>query len=104
MQRGPDTTFKKKDEYYIHFRGNGVFKKEVDFFHLEERYDFHKSEAIRIKQLKARYPQSARRKIARLLGVSEAQIYEDLFHERFLKNNYRCFAKMTEDMLRSEKH
>ena len=56
-------------------------------------------EAMRIKQLKAHYPQSARRKIARLLGTSEKKVREDLFHEHYLKDNGRCFAKLTRDML-----
>ena len=100
MHRGPDTTFKKKGEYYIYFRCKNGFREPVDFFHLEERYEFHKPEAMRIKQLKARYPQSARRNIARLLGITEGRVREDLFHEHFLKDNNRCFAKLTSDMLK----
>lgn len=99
MQQGPDTTFEKKGEYYIYFRCDDGFRTLVDFFHLEERYEFHKLEAMRIKKLKAKYPQSARRKIARLLGTSESMVKEDLFHENYLKNNDRCFAKLTSDML-----
>lgn len=100
MHRGPDTTFKKKGDYYIYFRCKNGFRTSVDFFRLEERYEFHKSEAMRLKQLKAQYPQSARRKIARLLGTTEAKVKEDLFHEHFLNDNGRCFAKLTRDMLR----
>lgn len=100
MHRGPDTTFKKKGEYYIYFRCKNGFRVTVDFFHLEERYEFHKPEAMRIKQLKAKYPQSARRKIARLLGITEGRVREDLFHVHFLKDNNRCFAKLTNDMMK----
>ena len=100
MHRGPDTTFKKKGEYYIYFRCKNGFRKEVDFFHLEERYEFHKMEAMRLKQLKAQYPMSARRKIARLLGKTEAEVRENLFHKKYLKDNHRCFSKLTADMLR----
>ena len=100
MHRGPNTAFKEKTEYYIYFRCKNGFREPVNFFHLEERYEFHKPEAMRIKQLKARYPQSARRKIARLLGCTEARVREDLFHEHFLKDNERCFAKLTSDMLK----
>ena len=100
MHSVPDTTFKKKGEYYIYFRCKNRFRAPVNFFHLEERYEFHKLEAMRIKRLKARYPQSARRKIARLLGCTEARVLEDLFHEHFLKDNDRCFAKLTSDMLK----
>ena len=100
MHRGPDTQFRKKGEYYVYFRCKNGFRKSVDFFHLEERYEFHTMEAMRLKKLKTQYPQSARRKIARLLGVSETKVREDLFHEHYLKDNGRCFAKLTRDMLR----
>ena len=85
--------------YYIYFCCKGDYWKVVNYFHLEERYEFHKLEALRIKRLKAQYPPSARRKIAKLLGFSETKVYEDLFHEHFLQNNNRCFAKLTSDML-----
>ncbi len=100
MHRGPDTSFRKKGEYYIYFRCKNGFRTEVDFFHLEERYEFHKMEAMRLKRLKAQYPLSARRKIAGMLGKTEAEVREDLFHKKFLKDNHRCFAKLTEDMLK----
>lgn len=100
MHKGPNTSFRKKGEYYIHFRCKNGFRTFVDFFHLEERYEFHKLEAIRIKQLKAKYPRSARKKIAYLLGCSEAKVKEDLFHEQYLNDNNRCFAKLTSDMLK----
>lgn len=100
MHRGPDTSFKKKGEYYIYFRCKNGFRAEVDFFHLEERYEFHKMEAMRLKRLKAQYPQSARRKIAGMLGKTEVEVREDLFHKKYLKDNHRCFAKLTEDMLK----
>jgi hypothetical protein len=87
------------DAYYIYFRCGRGFRKVVDFFQLTERYEFHKLEALRIKKLKAQYPKSARKKIANLLGITEAKVKEDLFHEQFLQNNNRCFAKLTRDML-----
>lgn len=100
MHRGPDTSFKKKGEYYVYFRCKNGFRTEVNFFHLEERYEFHKKEAMRLKRLKAQYPRSARNKIAGLLGKTEVEVREDLFHKKYLKENHRCFAKMTEDMLK----
>lgn len=99
MYKGPDTSFKNHAEYYIYFRCMNGYRSLVDFFHLEERYEFHKLEALRLKQLKERYPLSARRKIARLLSLPEAEVKEDLFHEHYLKENDRCFAKLTSDML-----
>lgn len=100
MYKGPDTTFRKKNEYYIYFRCKNGFDIPVNFFYLEERYEFHKLEALRLRALKNQYPSSARKKIAKLLGFSEAKVKEDLFHEKFLTDNDRCFAKLTRDMLR----
>ena len=100
MRYGPDTSFRKKGEYYIYFRCENGYRELVDSFRLEERYEFHKLEALRLKQLMARYPLSARKKIARLLGTTEAAVKEDLFQEHFLKDNDRCFSKLTRDMLK----
>ncbi len=100
MKRGCKPNLNNPAAYYIYFRCEDGFRKEVNFFHLTERYEFHKLEAIRIKKLRQRYPKSARKKIAKMLGYTEAQVNEDLFHERFLKDNQRCFAKLTSDMLK----
>lgn len=100
MKPGYKHNLKNPNAYYIYFRCKKNFRKDVEFFHLEERYEFHKLEALRIKRLKAQYPPSARRKIADMLGFSEAKVTEDLFHEHYLKNNHRCFAKLTGDMLK----
>ncbi len=96
----PSASFSNPNDYYIHYSCNGGYGKVVDFFHLEERYEFHKVEAIRLKRLKSRYPKSAIRKIANLLGKSEYEVYEDLFHKKYLADNGRCFEKLTRDMLR----
>ena len=100
MHKGPDTTFRKKGEYYVYFRCRNGFDIPVNIFHLEERYEFHKLEAMRLKKLKTQYPYSACRKIAHLLGKTIVEVEEDLFHKRFLTDNNRCFAKLTRDILK----
>lgn len=100
MRSGCKHNFNNPSAYYIYFRCKDGFRKEVNFFHLTERYEFHKLEAIRIKKLREQYPKSAIRKIASLLKVSDASVEEDLFHEQYLQNNNRCFAKLTSDMLK----
>lgn len=100
MKPGCKHNLNNPRNYYIHFRCKNQFRKYVDFFHLEERYEFHKLEALRIKKLKENYPPSAIRKIANMLGFSVAKVTEDLFHEQFLKDNDRCFTKLTSDMLK----
>ena len=96
----PSVSFSNPNDYYIHFSSRAGYDKVVDFFQLEERYEFHKVEAIRLKRLKSRYPKSAIRKIANILGKSEYEIYEDLFHNKYLADNGRCFEKLTRDMLK----
>lgn len=96
----PSVSFSNPNDYYIHFSSHSGYDKVVDFFHLEERYEFHKVEAIRLKRLKSRYPKSAIQKIAKLLHKSEYEVCEDLFHNKYLADNGRCFEKLTRDMLR----
>lgn len=96
----PSASFSNPDDYYIHFSSRAGYDKVVGFFQLEERYEFHKVEAIRLKRLKSLYPKSAIRKIASILGKSEYEIYEDLFHNKYLADNGRCFEKLTRDMLK----
>lgn len=92
-------TEKKEDRYYVHFHTKNGYEREVGFFHLEERYEFHKGEAIRLKELKDRYPKSARRLIGRLLHRKEEDVYEDLFHSKYIKNKGRIFSKLHRDIL-----
>lgn len=99
MWRKPDTKFRKNGEYYIYFRCKNGFRSAVDFFHLEERYEFHKDEALRLLKLKAKYPKSTINRISGLLGKPESEIKEDLFHKKFLSEHDRCFAKLTKDIL-----
>ena len=100
MWRKPSTTFRNHGDYYIYFRCKNGYQKAIDFFHLEERYEFHKSEAMRLKLLKAKYPESTIKKISALLCKPASDIKEDLFHKKFLEKHDRCFAKLTRDILK----
>lgn len=99
MRHLPSVKFKNKADYYIHFRCLNGFRTPVDFFHLEERYDFHRIEAMRLRCLKSQYPTSAIRNIAGLLGKTTSEVREDIFHRKYLKDNDRCFEKLTRDIL-----
>lgn len=72
----------------------------MDFFHLEERYEFHKCKALRLFELKAKYPQGTIKRIAKLLRKSVSDIREDIFHKKYLNTNDMCFAKLTRDSLK----
>ena len=99
MWRRPDTKFRKTGNYYIYFRCKNGFRTAVEFFHLEERYEFHKVEAMRLRELKAKYPQSTINRLAKFLGKKASDVKEDIFHERFLSEKDRCFAKLARDIL-----
>ena len=84
---------------YIYVRANSPYKEYANFFHLGERYSFHKKEAFRLKRLKQRYPGSKIKKIANLLHYRPSKVYDDIFNEKYLYQEGRCFEKFTRDML-----
>ena len=84
---------------YIYLRARRPYRQYVDFFKLNERYSFHKPEAERLKSLKARYPKSNIKKIAKLLGYREKEVEEDIFNMNYLREKGRCFEKFTRDLL-----
>lgn len=84
---------------YIYVRANSPYKEYANFFHLGERYSFHKKEAFRLKRLKQRYPDSKIKKIANLLHYRPSKVYDDIFNEKYLNQEGRCFEKFTRDML-----
>lgn len=85
---------------YIHFVTNSPYEKYVNFFHLEERYEFHKVEAVRLNRLKKRYPDANIRSIAHLLHYRPSLVKEDIFHLKYMQKEGRCFEKMTRDILK----
>lgn len=84
---------------YVYLRAKRPYRQYVDFFKLNERYSFHKSEAERLKSLKDRYPKSHVKKIAKLLGYREKTVEEDIFQLNYLREKGRCFEKFTRDLL-----
>lgn len=85
---------------YIHLVSNSPYEKYVNFFHLEERYEFHKAEAVRLNRLKKRYPDANIRSIAHLLNYKSSVVKEDIFHLKYMREEGRCFEKMTRDILK----
>lgn len=84
---------------YIHFRTKSPYEKYVQFFRLEDRYEFHKVEAVRLNDMKRRYPDTNIRSIARILQYQQDIVKEDLFHLKYMHEEGRCFEKMTRDVL-----
>lgn len=89
------------DKYHLAFMpASSVYQEEVKLFHLDVRYDYHRSEAFRLYDLMTDYPQ-ARIKMLRndFNGLkTERDIEEDLFGMHHLKAHHRCFSKMLEDV------
>lgn len=88
-----------RDCYQMKINANGVYGSYAKLFRLEERYEYHKGEALRLLDLKRKYPMSNIRKIARLMHKTADEVKEDIFGLHFSKNNHRCFDKMKRDIM-----
>lgn len=86
------------DMFKIKFvtKSNG-YKKAIDLFRLEERYAFHKPEAIRLLKLKQKYPDSNIEMISHLIKRSKSGIKEDIFSYKSM--NGRILSKLHYDIL-----
>lgn len=100
LKRGVRNFLANPTLFKVIVKAKAPYDQEVNFFHLEERYEYHKKEALRLKDLKQQYPRSATKRIASLLGKPVTKVEEDIFHKSFLSSNDRCFRKFTLDMLR----
>lgn len=88
-----------RDNYSIKLQCNRTYKEYVRFFHLEDRYDYHKDEALRLLDLKQRYSSRNIKQISRLLKVSPDKIREDIFGLEFAHDSHRCFEKLKKDIM-----
>ena len=76
------------------------YEKYIELFRLKERYNYHKGVALRLKDLQLRYPDTNIANIATMLHLSFDEVKEDIFGQRFVKEQHRCFGKMRRDMMR----
>lgn len=94
------------DDYTVKFCTNDNDYKEgiIDEFHLDERYNYHKCEALRLQDLMLNYPKEKIQAMSFVLKGyrTEAEISEDLFGEHFSKEHHRCFDKLRRDVLSSK--
>ena len=88
-----------KDCYRMKINAHGVYASYAKLFRLEERYEYHKGEALRLLDLKRKYPMSNICQIARLMHKTADEVKEDIFGIHFSKNNHRCFDKMRRDIM-----
>lgn len=74
------------------------YEQYVERFRLKERYNYHKWEALRLKDLQMRYPDVNIVNIASMLKVPFDEVKEDIFGMRFGEDQHRCFGKLRRDM------
>lgn len=91
---------KHKECYLIHFDAIDEYNEYVRLFKLEDRYNYHKCEALRLLDLKRKYPASLIRKLARITSQTTDELREDIFGKEFGKENHRCFGKLRRDILK----
>ena len=93
---------KNRDTYELDFdcHLDKSYQKYIKLFRLKERYNYHKAEALRLKDLKMRYPATNVSNIAGILGLTFDEVNEDIFGLRFAKEEHRCFEKLKRDMLK----
>ena len=91
-------TFEYRDKDYA---------KSVSMFRLNERYNYHKVEALRLQDLLSDYNGYITMLHQLFDGKGLGHIYtedkirEDLFGENFYKNYHRCFGKLHEDIVKA---
>lgn len=97
---------KNKDKHHIHFSyiGNNDYEDEVLLFRLEERYEYHKTEAFRFVDIRDKYDREMRLKeISKLIYGDEShcnEVREDILSLEFNEKYHRCFNKMYRDLMK----
>ena len=91
------------DDYTLEFKSDDPdYQSEViDEFHLDERYAYHKCEALRWHDLMNDYPPVKVKEMVLALGgyKTEEQLRNDIFQNDYFDNNTRCFDKLRRDIL-----
>lgn len=104
---------KRMDDYEIKLDTHldPDYNEEVKAFHLKERYEYHKCEALRMLDLKERYSDARILEMARMIagGSKEkmtllgagylALLKKDVFAKEFRKKFHRSFGKMYDDVM-----
>lgn len=91
------------EDYTLEFKSTDIdYQSEIiDEFHLDERYNYHKCEALRWHDLMNDYPPSRIKEIAEVLSgyKTEDQLRNDIFQNDYFEDNVRCFDKLRRDIL-----
>lgn len=113
----PNTGFLEHlDDYELDFDtlSDADYDKEIIFLYLRERYNYHKCEALRLADLKVKYPPSKIKEMARIIcntrkgelneptpiaNLIIEQIRRDIFGLDFSNEHHRAFHKLRKDIL-----
>lgn len=92
------------DKYQLSFSpSNNKYGSVIREFMLEERYNYHKNEALRLHDLLVDYPKSKIKMLKSLFGCSKSErdIENDIFGVEYRQQNHRCFSKMYSDIFQA---
>lgn len=70
---------KYHENYSVKIMARGRYDTYAKLFHLEERYEFHKGEALQLLDLKRKSPTSNLKKIVNMLHKTTDEVREDIF-------------------------
>lgn len=107
---------KNQSEYELDFdtSSDSDYDKEIDFFFLRERYNYHKCEALRLVDLKEKYSDAKIVEMAKIIcNIGKVkhnemtlaalqmieQIRSDIFDSNFFNKYHRAFGKLHKDIL-----
>lgn len=105
---------KRMDDYKIIFNTHldPDYKEEVRAFYLQERYEYHKCEALRLLDLRERYTDARIMELTRMILQSPkakvtpqgmryiTQLKQDIFATNFNHRFHRCFGKLHDDIMK----
>ena len=92
---------KDADKYRLSFSPSpNKYEPVIREFMLEERYNYHKNEALRLHDLLVDYPKSRISMLKSVFGGSktERDIENDIFGVEYRQQYHRCFSKMYSDI------
>ncbi len=111
-----EVSLKHLDDYEVEFDTllDEDYDKEIDFFYLRERYNYHKCEALRLAELKVKYTSSKIIEMSKIIcntGKGEQnertpianiiieQIRRDIFGLEYSEEYHRTLNKLRKDIL-----
>lgn len=88
------------DKFRICFKmpPDSIYRKEVELFKLEERYEFHKCEALNLMDKCRDYPPAHIKMISNALRYPVSKVKEDIFRKEFLNKHQRIFTRLNSDI------